>query len=101
MGTLIIKKLIIGVMILVGCIGFTMNANAERQKVTRMYTDCEGSMLVWEDTNLDGVNDVCYVFLRGQGFVGTVSPEEGERIRITAIRYCDKIKRQKQGDITI
>jgi len=88
-------------MILVGCIGLTMNANAERQKVTRIYTDCEGSMLVWEDIDLDGVNDVCHVFVIQVGFVVTISAEEGERVRLTAINYCNKIQTKNRLGATI
>ena len=95
------KRLLFSLMILVGCIVFTMNVNAERHSVTRTYIDCEGSMLVWEDKNLDGVHDLCHVFVmqvpRGLYYAGVVSPEVGERMRITAIQYCSKIKKKERG----
>lgn len=102
----LLKKLLIGVMILVGCIGFTMNANAEWPLIQKTFFDDFGNCIYFLDKNLDGAGDTAVVWLwypDQQQYVlyGTTTYEIGEKIRLDAIEMDRNAKLKNKGGIVI
>ena len=93
-----LKKLFVGLMILVGCIVLTMNANAERHQVMRTpFTDDFGNIMLWVDRNLDGECDEVRIYLyypdtKKYVLYGITTPKIGEQIRKEAIEIDRKAK---------
>lgn len=102
-----LKRLFVGLMILVGCITLTMNASAERHQVMRTpFADDFGNVLFWVDRNLDGKCDEVRIYLyypdtKEYVLYGITTPEIGEQIRKDAIEIDRraKLKQEMKGAI--
>ena len=95
-----IKKIFIGVMILVGCIGLTMKANAQelsnsatalqKHKNVLEVFEYDKDVIVWVDQDLDGYCDSTILYV----YIGL--DNKGKRLYQMIMGTCSKATEMKE-----